>query len=197
MSVRAFVALETPAEIARALIREHPTLDHEGGDMRWAGAEALHVTLVFLGQVTSERIEAIGACVRRVAAGTSPFKIALGAPGGFPDLERPRVIWVGLREGEQACRQLQQRLVSALEPLGFVPERRPFHPHLTLARVRRPGRRGVLRGALTAWPIPPPGWISRRMVLFGSDLTPQGAVHTPLVSAPFGEGVSGTVGPRT
>lgn len=112
--------------------------------MKWPVAtvspQNLHVTLKFLGETPVESRDQIQERIAESISGQPPFVARVEGLGAFPRAERPSVIWVGLLEADPLIR-FADRLEAALEPLGFACEARPFHPHLTLARIKgRPPR---------------------------------------------------------
>ena len=109
--------------------------------MGWVKPENLHLTLRFLGEVEEARLPELSKAIASSLQGTSPFPLALGGLGAFPDLRFPRVIWIGVKRGAEELSALQARLEEGLQRIGFSPEDRPFSPHLTLGRVRSPKRR--------------------------------------------------------
>jgi len=111
--------------------------------------------------------------------------MSLDGVGAFPGFRKARVVWVGLEKGEKEAATFKLRLDEALEPLGFAPERRPFHPHITLGRVRQSGRPGLLEHAAAEWILPYEHWLCREAVLYRSELTRHGAIYTDLVRAPL------------
>lgn len=185
MKVRSFIALEVPLSIREALARLGEGVPASAGRVRWVAAPSLHLTLVFLGEIQDGRLIPVAETLRAAASGIPPFVTALSGIGGFPGLERPRVVWVGVGEGAAEVRRLKERLDAVLDPLGFEPGERDFHPHLTLGRVKEPGRPGVLAGAAASWKVPTERWTTRRVVLFRSDLRREGPVYTPLAEAPL------------
>ena len=107
--------------------------------IRWVKSDSVHLTLKFLGQVPSDQIELITLSLKNALAAQHAFTLEVAGVGCFPDLHRPRVIWVGVKE-EAAGHQLQhvQRVVeNAISPLGYPTEARDFSPHLTLGRLAR------------------------------------------------------------
>lgn len=118
---------ELMAELRRARVRSTPG---------WVRSENLHFTMQFLGEVEESRLAAIEAAVAGVAAGQPPFDVELAGWGVFPNRQRPRVLWLGCAEPVAPMVRLADAVARALEPLGFPRETRPFHPHLTLARMR-------------------------------------------------------------
>jgi 2'-5' RNA ligase len=99
------------------------------------------VTLRFLGPTPAELVAGVGEAVRQVAAVARPFDVRLRGAGGFPSPRRPRVLWLGLADGEEAMAALAHDLDGAIAPLGWERDRRPFRGHLTVARAdgRREG----------------------------------------------------------
>jgi RNA 2',3'-cyclic 3'-phosphodiesterase len=102
--------------------------------IKWERSDKLHLTLKFLGDVDAERLPALENAVRTVASLHSPFNISVEGTGVFPGLKDPRILWIGIK-GDQLT-EIAGELDAACEPLGFEGEKRAFHPHLTIARVR-------------------------------------------------------------
>lgn len=180
--MRQFLALELSAETRRDIGRIAPRL-HALGGWRWIAPASLHLTLRFLGKVAPDLDEAARSAWARAAAGVDPFCFRLGQLGCFPSGGRPRVLWLGVREESGRLAALTGALEQAARDAGFVPEQRPFRPHLTLARARGSarGRRPDPDGAGGEWNE----WASE-VVLFRSQLGPAGARYTALASFPLG-----------
>ena len=132
--MRLFVAVNLPREERDRLYAETRVLREAGLPVRWVAAESLHITLKFLGEVPEQRAGAVQAAVEEAATRHAPFTLSLGGIGAFRNLRRPRVVWLGIH-GAPELLALQADVESALEPLGFVKEQRPFSPHLTLGRA--------------------------------------------------------------
>ena len=119
--------------------------------VRWVAVSGMHLTLQFLGEVPDAAATAIAAALDAALAGLPAPHLALAGGGAFPNLRRPRVIWMGLREEGSALVAVHRAVGEALAPLGWPPDKRSFQPHLTAGRVRdgaRPGR--ALIGAVEA-----------------------------------------------
>lgn len=129
------MAIELPgdarAEVARA------TAPFRGADdaLRWTRTENLHLTLAFLGEMPEERVPALTEALAGAAAQVAPFALTLSGVGGFPGLRRPRVVWAGVAAPD-ALGRLHAAVEAALVPHGYLAERRPYTPHLTLARAQ-------------------------------------------------------------
>ncbi|HID55700.1 TPA: RNA 2',3'-cyclic phosphodiesterase [Candidatus Poribacteria bacterium] len=174
--IRAFIAVEIPEEVQSQLIRITASFKPHINRASWVKHGNLHLTLKFLGDIESERIEEISSALDGVAAGFAPFSIRFSEVGVFPDPRRPRVLWVGLGQGEEEMRRMANAIEEAMERLGFERERRPFTPHLTLARIKSPSN---LTGLLNDFRMPDvsPVRVSR-FSLIRSQLDPKGAIYT-------------------
>lgn len=106
-----------------------------GQAVKPSAPENLHITLKFLGATSNHQVPLIERELARLARQCSIFTVSLYGLGVFPDLKRPAVCWAGLRDAPRLM-SLAEDIELAISPLGFPRERRPFHPHLTLARIR-------------------------------------------------------------
>ncbi|MFN2284536.1 MAG: RNA 2',3'-cyclic phosphodiesterase [Anaerolineae bacterium] len=138
-TLRTFIAIPlSPPVIAklgdvqRALRRTCPERA-----VSWVKPENIHLTLFFLGDILPERQAPVEAALSVVARNVRPFTFSVQGAGAFPNLNRPRVIWVGMEEPSGQLALLHRAVNEAMENVGFQPENRPFSPHLTLGRIRR------------------------------------------------------------
>lgn len=151
--MRLFVGIFPPAAVQRDL---HATLSTapRGPRLHWTGAAKLHLTLAFLGECSPHRTRELCAAVDAAAHGAAPFELVLHGLDAFPDLERPRVLFVDVAQGGEAVRAVHQALRAAL-PVDLRPEEfQGFRPHLTIARPKRSPRPGEMRdleSELAAW----------------------------------------------
>jgi 2'-5' RNA ligase len=188
--IRTFIAVEIEASIRRAAVKLIDRLRQAGGDVKWVEPENLHLTLKFLGDLGADGVARVCRAVQRAVAGVPPFEIEIRGAGAFPNASRPQTIWLGAGEGEQPMAEVSERVESALEPLGFRRESRPFRTHLTIGRVRRDGGRTAGLGpALDEMA----GYEAGRMpveevVVFSSQLLRTGPVYEALGRAPLGGG---------
>jgi len=143
--VRLFVALNLPPSVREALWAAAAPLRDRGFPVKWARGDGVHVTVKFLGEVDDERERELVAALQRAAAGARALPVVLGGFGAFPDLRRPRVVWVGIAP-EPALEILQHRVEQEFAPLGFPTEARAFRPHVTLGRAARDARPRDLAG---------------------------------------------------
>ena len=135
--VRSFIAIELPDEL-RAGLRQLQSSLKRGNQpwVKWVDPYSIHLTLQFLGSIAVDRIDEITIAMEDAAQGITPFHLEVKELGVFPDSRRVQVAWVGIKGDIDKLGQLQQRIEANLAILGFEPERRPFTPHLTLARLR-------------------------------------------------------------
>ena len=149
---------------------------------KWVGPESLHVTLKFLGGVEEERVDGIIQAVECKLLDRAPFEFSLKGLGVFPTEREPKVLWLGVDQGKRDLMELAQRLESALYPIGFAPELRAFHPHLTLARVKALSGAEAMMDVVNSHRRSAPDGSSRvdHVVLYRSELRPEGAVYTAL-----------------
>lgn len=139
-SLRVFCAIELPVEV-RARAAEHIARLREAvPEVRasWERTEKLHITLKFLGEIAPASVEALSGAASSATRNTQPFTLALSGTGAFPPRGDPRILWLGIGDSSGALIELQSRLEEECAVAGFAREKRPFHPHLTLARIRAP-----------------------------------------------------------
>jgi RNA 2',3'-cyclic 3'-phosphodiesterase len=133
--VRTFIAVFPPLEIREEALAKARRL-FVGERVRWARPENVHLTLKFLGDVREEGLEGLCAALEKVCGSQAAFDAVLAGFGAFPSARRAQILWVGIGAGSSELRSLAANLDTALAPLGFEREKRPYIPHLTLARTR-------------------------------------------------------------
>ena len=188
---RLFVAVAPPDPVRRRIVLRAEELRRVIGpaaaELRWVAPENVHLTLQFLGAVPNERVEAVLAAVREVAALERPLSLEVKGAGGFPSSRRPRAVWLGVTGDVETLARLAAALGRRLAPLGFPPEDRAFSPHLTLARARDrrgiPGLAGALAQADAAEPV---AWRVPELLLEESHLSPGGPRYEVIGRAPLG-----------
>jgi 2'-5' RNA ligase len=177
-------------ELGLAIDRLRPV----ASGVAWVASGNLHLTLKFLGQVAEERIEAIIGAATRATAGARAFDARVCGLGAFPSATRPRVLWAGVTDGAPAMIDLAGRVDRALAPLGFPAESRPFSPHVTVGRVRQPGRNPELAAALESAAQREFGKLRvAGASLMRSELSRAGARYTELAPLALGVGVAPSV----
>jgi 2'-5' RNA ligase len=104
---------------------------------RWIPEENIHITLHFLGETEENRVAAVTEAIDSATARHAPFEFTISGTGCFPSPRKPRVLWAGVRQGEDRLVALAHSVQEALKQRGFPPPDRDFHPHVTLAYVRK------------------------------------------------------------
>lgn len=172
-----FVALDLPDEARERLAAWRDELTEGRGDLRPVAAEALHVTTVFLGWQDESAAEAIAQAAFGAGEGLGAPVLSPGEVRPLPP-RNPRLFALELADEAGRATELQGAMSKALEAgRWYRPEKRPFWPHLTLARVKRGARRV---GGLAATEPPAGSFRAEQVTLYRSTLRPQGALYEPL-----------------
>lgn len=177
---RAFVAVAPPAEVLDAVDAAIARVRDDVAGAKWTRREQWHLTLQFLGNRVD--LDEVSAALAPLAVGAG--EVRLGGAGAFPSDRRGRVLWIGVSEGGPLLAQLAASVGVLLAPVGYEPEARPFHPHLTLARLARPGDLRPVVEALGPEPVGP-AWIAGEVVLYESLLRREGARYEAVAAFPL------------
>lgn len=136
--MRLFIGIPLADVVREEIAAIVAELRRGGEELRWSAPEAWHITLQFLGNADAKQLDCLKSSLGEVHS--PPLPVQLGALGAF---ERAGVLFVDV-EVQPELAALQQKVVAATAKCGFVPEGRPFHPHITLARAKgRTRLRGV------------------------------------------------------
>lgn len=187
--IRSFLAIELPEAIRRKIEEVQKDLKLSHADMRWVSPEKIHLTLKFFGSIDESRIDPIVKSIGGPTQTSSPFSLAVRGMGAFPHLKNPRVIWMGLVDEKEILPSFQRELEKELRKIGFESEDRPFHPHLTLGRMKSNQGRDELIGRMEKYREEQFGDFQvEKVVLLKSDLRPSGPIYTPLKELRLGLG---------
>ncbi|HEU0253306.1 MAG TPA: RNA 2',3'-cyclic phosphodiesterase [Pyrinomonadaceae bacterium] len=181
-SWRVFCAVELPAEV-RTRLQDHVRqlrADVQDVAASWTRVENIHLTLKFFGNVERKRIASISAAALRATEQFSPFTIDVGGTGVFPKPSRAQVLWIGINDPSDQLAALQKQLENQFAGAGFEKEGRAFKPHLTIARIRRPEGARQLADAHLQTAFQPQQIGITEIVIFRSELSPQGSKYTAL-----------------
>lgn len=181
---RAFVAVVPPPDVLDAVARVIDPRHAEADHVRWTSRTQWHLTLQFLGAVGD--LEAVIEGVRSACV-LAPFGARLGGGGAFPSPLHASVLWLGLVRGADALSGLAGTIADALLPFGFEPDDRGFHPHLTLARLKRPRNVREIVEALGETPIGRT-WTVADVVVLESRTERDGARYEELGRCPLSGG---------
>ena len=173
---RLFVAIRPPQAIRDCLLDAM-----EGADLKWQDEEQLHLTLRFIGEVERPLANDIASALSDLSFPS--FELAIHGVGRF-DHGRRGALWAGVKSKEE-LRALAAKVERACQSAGLVPERRAYHPHITLARWK--GRRSheVARFLDRSRGLSSPAFRTSEFVLFESRLSRHGAHYEEIATYPL------------
>lgn len=181
--IRAFIAIPATEEIRQLIEQLEKSLMRSGADVKWVEPRNVHLTLKFLGNIPVDTVEPMSKSLAEVLAGFGSFEVVVSGLGTFPGGSRPRVIWLGFGEGKADLAELARRIEDVCADFGFERETRPFSPHLTIGRVRRPSPQlSRLRENIAQIKYNPLKLLVDRVNLMKSKLSPRGPTYTILSS---------------
>lgn len=182
--MRTFVAIDIPAEIRARIQEVIEGLRRAPSDMRWSRPDGLHITLKFLGEIPSEKVEQVKRALQSVRA-AAPLAIHIAGAGFFPNERSPRVLWLGIQAGPELD-QLAAAVEQSLLPLGVPKEDRPFAPHLTLGRIRANGGLASLRNLMKQRePFEMGSFTTSEFFLYESQLSTGGSIYKKIARFPL------------
>ena len=187
-SIRSFLAVDPPQEIIDAIGMIQDRLRKNiQGDIRWVRPQGIHLTLKFFGTISESDVANISRVVENTTSTIAPFTLGIKRVGAFPDVKRPRVLWLGMDGDVDTLILLQKEVDAELHKYGFEKEDRTFRPHLTLARIKDPrGVIGLAKIMVKRENYEAGSFSAAGLNLFKSELTPKGAIYTKLAYFPFG-----------
>jgi 2'-5' RNA ligase len=179
---RVFCAVEIPEKVGALVAMHVRKLQTEFPSVAasWSREGKFHLTLKFFGNVPLARLSDISSAASVATAGISEFKIKIGGAGAFPKHGPPRVLWLGIEDLEGRLSQLQERLEHECVSMGFEREARTFHPHLTLARLRKPEGAKALALAHTRLGFEEVYMTISEVLVIRSELNPKGAKYSQI-----------------
>ena len=184
--MRLFVAVPLPSELTD---RAAALLPAALPAIKPVRADLMHITLAFLGWTPDEQLDDVIAAARAAAGGQPAFDLSFAGAGRFPATGRPRVVWLGIGDGQSGLATLATRVGAELRAGGLEFDDRPFAPHLTLARVRDeatgPEAR-TIAAAVDALDIPDLRTRVDRIAVVESVLSPKGPRYTARAELPLG-----------
>jgi 2'-5' RNA ligase len=183
---RTFIAVSASLGLCSAAQKLVQRLKPVAGDVRWVAWENLHWTLQFLGEIKQLDVPDVCNAVTSAAAQIETFEIECRGAGAFPEIERPRTLWIGARAGADRMIALQAAIQKNLDRLGFRGEQRRYVPHLTIGRAGRNTAPHSLTEALAKLADYDAGtMLVDEVSVFASQLGAEGPVYDPLAHAPL------------
>jgi len=182
--MRTFIAIELSSPVRDAIFQVQSYFKYSGADVKWVEKENIHLTLKFLGEISDEKLQQVKAILDKIGKSFKPFEINLKDIGAFPEIEFPRIIWVGLDKGAKESTEIAKSIDKELSMAGFEREIRPFSAHITIGRVRSTKNKEALKEKLLSSPgsqlLASDSQLVSSITLFRSALTPKGSIYTKL-----------------
>jgi 2'-5' RNA ligase len=188
--MRLFTAIELPIDVrnhihgtARGALTRALHSDDAPPNVR---PESLHVTLTFLGEVADQDVPSVCNALRAIQP-VGNILLWTDHLGYFPPRGPVRVVFAGLGGDVDRLCQLYSSVENVCEHLGHRKEARPYTPHVTVLRARKPIRESLRsRISREAAPFfPGPRFLATEFALMQSDLRPSGPVYTPIAHFPL------------
>jgi RNA 2',3'-cyclic 3'-phosphodiesterase len=181
--MRLFTGIELPSGILGTLEELLQRLK-PSAQINWSPPRNLHITTKFIGEWREERLEELKTALASLSPRT-PISISVEKLGFFPNPHSPRVFWAGIH-ADAGLANLARDTETALAALGIAKEDRAYSPHLTLARIKTPGKQPALLQAVAKLPSLDFGsFAADRFYLYHSKTAPSGSVYTKLAEFPF------------
>ena len=177
--MRIFAALVPPDAVVEDLGTFLEPRQEAGGDLRWTDPPQWHVTLAFMAQVPQGSVDALVEELSGAVEGRPPLALRIEGGGAFPNPYSARVLWAGIEGGDGALASLTsiaRGVRRAANHAGASPEGGPFHPHVTVARLRRPAEATRWIRVLDSYAGPT--WLADEVTLVASHLG-EGRGHRP------------------
>jgi 2'-5' RNA ligase len=177
---RVFCAIELPQEVSSRATEHINRLRQRFPDINasWNRNGKFHLTLKFLGEISQTRVADLSRAAAFAVGKVSPFEIIVEGAGAFPVHGPPKVLWIGISDPAKELDQLYQHLESESAKEGFAKEPRPFHPHLTLARLRKPQGARSLACAHQEMVFEPIEISVSELLVIRSELSSEGSKHS-------------------
>ncbi len=183
-TLRAFIAVELSDTLKTTITAIQSELKKSPGNVKWVPPDICHITLKFLGEIKEDRIAPIRAILDHCAGEIKPFLVTVNSIGAFPTVDKPNIIWLGLKNEQNILTKLASAIEERVNALGFIKEERPFTPHITIGRTRA-GSHAALSQALPL--IKPPQEILevKALTFFQSTLSSSGPTYSPHFRSPL------------
>ena len=179
---RVFCAIELPRDVREKVLAHSSRLRQSvpEANASWTKPDNIHVTLKFLGDIPQSRVESLSMAAANACKGLESFPISVQGTGVFPTRGKQRVLWIGIEDLEGKLGGLYRRLEEECSKTGFKREERPFHPHLTLARLRKPEGARLLAETHTQLGFEPIEFLVSELLVIRSELSSAGSKYTTI-----------------
>jgi RNA 2',3'-cyclic 3'-phosphodiesterase len=176
--LRLFIAIPSPPSVLPSLAEVRDALRDSRADVKWESTEKLHCTVKFLGDTNDDLVQSITNSLTQIGSTTHPFSIRYTGLGCFPGRRDPRIIWAGIEDSTEQLKRLFEQIDDAMSRFGFERERRTFHPHVTLGRVKGTRHVPELLDTMETINFDHPPVMIQEMELVKSTLKPSGSEYS-------------------
>ena len=183
-NIRTFISLPASSDIQQQMAAVQSQLKSSQADVKWELPDKFHITLKFLGTVEQSNIELLSLKIASAVRQFSAFEIIYESLGAFPNLQNPRIIWLGTKP-HRTVLELQSAIECTCADFGFPKEDRAFHPHITLGRVKGTHNLARLTEAIKTVTFEPMQSHCSEALLMKSDLRSSGSIYTIMKSFPL------------
>jgi len=178
---RAFLAVEIPAELSKQISEIQAFLKTSDADANWVPAENFHYNLKFFGYLSDSDLKKVITATQKTVSASKRFEIEINGVGGFPNLNTPKILWLGMKKGTDAIKSLAAALEKEYSALGIPAEEREFQAHLTLCRLKSNEHKNeLIEKVKLKQHINIGSFKVTELVLFKSTLKPTGPVYEPI-----------------
>jgi 2'-5' RNA ligase len=186
---RIFCAVELPNSLREKLAQHIRRLRRAVPQVRasWSRPDNIHLTIKFLGEIHKSRVPNLSKAVELVAESFSAFPVIAERTGVFPTQGPPHVVWIGSTDVAGKLARLHNRVEDECAAAGFPKDKRRFHPHLTLARLRKPEGTGALAAAHIELGFEPVEFNLTKLSVIRSELRSEGSEYTMISTHPLGK----------
>ncbi|HVN71208.1 MAG TPA: RNA 2',3'-cyclic phosphodiesterase [Desulfomonilia bacterium] len=178
--IRTFIAIPIPEHVKASIDRAIGQLRAKNRGVRWVRPGGLHITLKFLGDISEETVAPLSADLDNAASQCPPLDLSLAGFGAFPNVNRPRVVWLGLAGDMEKLSPLAANIDRMCIHYGIAAEKRPFSGHITLGRLKAPTMVDLAIDSVTG------RFNASEVLLYRSVLLPSGAQYTVLHRSSLG-----------
>ena len=189
--IRTFIALEITEKSRAQAFQFEQMLAQCGALVKWEPQKKFHITLKFLGEIPNVEVNDVCVEVQRVARELPPFVFGLKGAGAFPNVDKPRSVWLGVDEGREAVIRTARAIDAAMQRMGFPRELHAYIPHMTLGRIKGVNPQlALLSEKIRQYPAIDMGKTNvKHLTVFASQMARSGSTYTVLATAPLlGEG---------
>ncbi len=178
--MRTFIALTLPEQIRSRLALLQAELKETETDVKWTAPENIHLTLKFIGEIDEKTLDRIILALEKFIPEKKSYYARVSALDVFPKIHSPRIIWIGLGEGDKESRDIAEEIEEKLSDTGISKEERAFTSHITIGRVRSGrNKERLLRkiNEINSLENEDLRFLVDRVTVYKSTLTPKGPVY--------------------